>query len=211
MARNNEPAFRRKTPLLICSIRTEIPYPCIGSSANVFRMSISSVPWTRSLGLSGIKPYSPWLPRGTYASSTGCQEEKTPKFMRKRPEDSWRQANSQGIWRKFGAKTESNMVQKTAERPGWERGLSGLGYCYYRFATPACDLTISMLCASGPGSAIAVHFGLRQLRRDACGDLCGIDLVPGCRACEVRVFVLKGLDISLLIPSSGFVRRCFDS
>src|SRR2546429_1126947 len=48
MARNNEPAFRRKTPLLICSIRTEIPYPCIGSSANVFRMSISSVPWTRS-------------------------------------------------------------------------------------------------------------------------------------------------------------------
>src|SRR5437879_935065 len=55
MARNNEPAFRRKTPLLICSIRTEIPYPCIGSSANVFRMSISSVPWTRSLGLSAIK------------------------------------------------------------------------------------------------------------------------------------------------------------
>src|SRR5205809_4129594 len=54
MARNNEPAFRRKTPLLICSIRTEIPYPCIGSSANVFRISISSVPWTRSLGLSGI-------------------------------------------------------------------------------------------------------------------------------------------------------------
>src|SRR6476661_4480084 len=54
MARNNEPAFRRKTPLLICSIRTEIPYPCIGSSANIFRMSISSVPWTRSLGLSGI-------------------------------------------------------------------------------------------------------------------------------------------------------------
>src|SRR5437879_3560143 len=66
MARNNEPAFRRKTPLLICSIRTEIPYPCIGSSANVFRMSISSVPWTRSLGLSGIK----MLP-------SGYQEEHT--------------------------------------------------------------------------------------------------------------------------------------
>ena len=62
-----------------------------------FRMSISSVPWTRSLGLSGIKPSSPWVPRGTYASSPGCQEEKTPKFMRKRPENSWRQANSQGI------------------------------------------------------------------------------------------------------------------
>src|SRR6267154_6543242 len=75
MARNNEPALRRKTPLLICSIRTEIPYPCIGSSANVFRMSMSRVPWTRSLGLSGIKPSSPWLPGGAYASHTGCQEE----------------------------------------------------------------------------------------------------------------------------------------
>src|SRR6266576_243721 len=63
------------------------------------------------------KPSSPWLPGGIYPSSTGCQEEKTPKFMRKRPENSWRQANSQGIWRKFGAKTESNVVQKTAERP----------------------------------------------------------------------------------------------
>src|SRR5438046_7415512 len=64
------------------------------------------------------KPSSPWLPGGAYASSSGCKEEKPPKFMRKRPENSWWQANSQGIWRKFGAKTESNMVQKTAERPG---------------------------------------------------------------------------------------------
>src|SRR6266550_991628 len=110
MARNNEPAFRRKTPLLICSIRTEIPYPCIGSSANVFRMSMSSVPWTRSLGLSGIN-----------LVPLGYQEEHTLFLLvvkRKRPEDSWRQANSQGVWRRFGAKTESNMVQKTAERPG---------------------------------------------------------------------------------------------
>jgi hypothetical protein len=38
--------------------------------------------------------------------------------------------------------------QKTAEKPGWERGLSGLSY--YRFATTACDVTISMLCASEP-------------------------------------------------------------
>src|SRR5437773_4104650 len=145
MARNNEPAFRRKTPLLICSIRTEIPYPCVGSSANVFRMSISSVPWTRSLGLSGMNLLSsPWLPGGTYASSTGCQEEKTPKFMRKRPENSWRQANSQGFGANLAQKTESNVVQKTAERPGWERGLSGLSY--YCFATIACDATISMLC-----------------------------------------------------------------
>src|SRR6266404_941317 len=80
MARNNEPAFRRKTPLLICSIRTEIPYPCIGSSANVFRMSISSVPWTRSLGLSGIS-----LP------PLGSQEEHTLLLLvvkRRRPQNS---------------------------------------------------------------------------------------------------------------------------
>src|SRR5580700_2582636 len=75
MARNNEPAFSRKTPWLICSMRTEIPYPCVGSSANVFRMSISRVPWTRSLGFSGIKSLYPlasegrilfayWLSRG---------------------------------------------------------------------------------------------------------------------------------------------------
>src|SRR6266576_2974563 len=80
MARNNEPAFRRKTPLLICSIRTEIPYPCIGSSANVFRMSISSVPWTRSLGLSDI-----------YLLPLGYQEEHTLLLLvvkRRRPENS---------------------------------------------------------------------------------------------------------------------------
>src|SRR5215469_3919398 len=70
MARNNEPAFRRKTPLLICSMRTEIPYPCVGSRANVFRMSISRVPWTRSLGLSAINV----LP-------LGYQEEHTPSLL----------------------------------------------------------------------------------------------------------------------------------
>src|SRR5258706_13625524 len=99
MARNNEPAFRRKTPLLICSIRTEIPYPCIGSSANVFRMSISSVPWTRSLGLSGIN----LIPLGYQEEHTPLllvvKRRIPPKFMRKRPENSWRQANSRG----FGA------------------------------------------------------------------------------------------------------------
>src|SRR5882724_11713459 len=67
MARNNEPAFRRKTPLLICSIRTEIPYPCIGSRANVFRISMSRVPWMRSLAFSRIKSFGP----------PGYQEENT--------------------------------------------------------------------------------------------------------------------------------------
>src|SRR5436305_11161390 len=101
MARNNEPAFRRKTPLLICSIRTEIPYPCIGSSANVFRMSISSVPWTRSLGLSGIN----LLP-------LGYQEEHTPLLLVVKRRRSSRQASSQGVWRKRriepGTKTDTN-------------------------------------------------------------------------------------------------------
>src|SRR5258708_24449099 len=82
MARNNEPAFRWKTPLLICSIRTEIPYPCVGSSANVFRMSISSVPWTRSLGLSGIN-LVPLGYQGEHTlSSTGCQEERLISRMK---------------------------------------------------------------------------------------------------------------------------------
>jgi hypothetical protein len=44
----------RKTPLLICSMRTAIPYPCMGSSASVLRMSMSSAPWTRSPDLSAI-------------------------------------------------------------------------------------------------------------------------------------------------------------
>ena len=65
----------RKTPLLFCFIRTEIPYPCIGSSASVFRMSTSRVPWTRSVCFSGIKSLYPWLPRGAYTSHPDCQED----------------------------------------------------------------------------------------------------------------------------------------
>src|SRR5205823_13368562 len=57
MAINNEPALGRKTPWLICSRRTAIPYPCMGSSASVFRMSMSRVPWTRSPDLSPIDAF----------------------------------------------------------------------------------------------------------------------------------------------------------
>src|SRR5437762_13819046 len=57
MAINNEPALGRKTPWLICSRRTAIPYPCMGSRAKVFRMSISRVPWMRSLGLSDMNAF----------------------------------------------------------------------------------------------------------------------------------------------------------
>src|ERR1700689_3599402 len=47
-AGKSDPGFTRNTPALICSIRSAIPYPCIGSSASVLRTSISSVPCTRS-------------------------------------------------------------------------------------------------------------------------------------------------------------------
>src|SRR5215469_5628009 len=47
-------------------MRTDIPYPCIDSSARVFRTSMSKVPSTRSLDLSPIK-----------TPSTGYQEERT--------------------------------------------------------------------------------------------------------------------------------------
>src|SRR5215469_1006672 len=83
MARNNEPALGRKTPLLICSMRTDIPYPCIGSSARVFRTSMSKVPCITSVALSGIKVLSSyWHPSGAYACPTGCQEGKRPENVR---------------------------------------------------------------------------------------------------------------------------------
>jgi hypothetical protein len=37
--------------------RTAIRYPCMGSSASVFRMSMSRVPSTRSLGWSALDPF----------------------------------------------------------------------------------------------------------------------------------------------------------
>src|SRR5437660_12832211 len=75
MATNKEPALRRKTPLLICSSRTAIPYPCMGSSASVFRMSMSRVPWTSSLDLSAIGTLPPEGQGEAYASPLACQEE----------------------------------------------------------------------------------------------------------------------------------------
>src|SRR6516164_462038 len=113
MARNNEPALGRKTPLLICSMRTEIPYPCIGSKARVFRTSMSKVPCITSVVLSGIKVLSSyWHPSGAYACPTGCQEEKTLNFIRKRPQNSsWR-----GTVREVG--TQSGREEKREARAG---------------------------------------------------------------------------------------------
>src|SRR6266480_2107567 len=118
MARNNEPAFRRKTPLLICSIRTEIPYPCIGSSANVFRMSISSVPWTRSLGLSGINLIPLGYQEEHYASHTGCQGERRlalPQYFGRSREyscDHQFRCDCRGPWRNLFAGDGLSFTQK---------------------------------------------------------------------------------------------------
>src|ERR1700704_5965435 len=110
MARNSEPAFRRKTPLLICSIRTEIPYPCIGSSANVFRMSISSVPWTRSLGLSGINLLPLGYQEGSIRFFYWLSRGEDPKIHE---DKDLRIHGGRRTVRGFGAKMESNLVQKT--------------------------------------------------------------------------------------------------
>jgi len=78
-----------------------------------------------------------------------------------------------GIGGRFGAGTESSVVQKTAERPGRKRGLSGLSY--KRFATTACDVTISVLCASGPVEERPQDLGEGRRRRnedESIGRLC---------------------------------------
>jgi hypothetical protein len=72
---NSEPALTRKTPLLICSMRSAIPYPCMGSRATVLRMSMSSVPWTRSLDLSAINPLLLTIKRKNSPPPPECQEE----------------------------------------------------------------------------------------------------------------------------------------
>jgi Transcriptional regulator PadR-like family len=72
----------------------------------------------------------------------------------------------------FGAKTESNVVQKTAERPGWERGLSGLSY--YCFVTIACDATIQCCALHEIGteaSTSALGFAVSQRLRQMTGDV----------------------------------------
>src|SRR5207253_9167164 len=79
MATNKEPALRRKTPLLICSSRTAIPYPRMGSSASVFRMSMSRVPSDEITRLVCHRRIPPEVQEEEYASPTDCQEEKRAK------------------------------------------------------------------------------------------------------------------------------------
>src|SRR5437016_2194981 len=123
------------------------------------------------------KPSSPWLPRGTYTSPSGCQEEKTPKFMRKRPENSWRQANGPGDLAEISRKDGIERGTKNGREAGmgtWPLGCELLLFCYDCLR---CD-DFNVVRFWAGRSAIAVHSGLRQLRPGACGDLCGIDLVP---------------------------------
>jgi hypothetical protein len=59
----------------------------VHSSAKVFRISISSVPWTRSLGLSGTRgffPSCPWHPGGAYPCPYGCQRGESSRLARLR-------------------------------------------------------------------------------------------------------------------------------
>src|SRR5436305_11330195 len=96
-------------------------------------MSISSVPWTRSLGLSGIKP-----------SPLGYQEEHTPLLLvvkRRRPqihkEKTWELHRGRQAVKGFGANAESNLVQKTNREAGigtWSLGLEVLPLCLRPFA-----------------------------------------------------------------------------
>ena len=79
------------------------------------------------------------------------------------------------IWRKDGIEYGTKNCRE-AGMGTWPLGfgLLLLSFCY------AClrfdDFNVVRFWA---GRLIAVHFGLQQLRPDACGDLCGIDLVPG--------------------------------
>src|ERR1700751_2426768 len=56
-------------------MRSAIPYPCMGSRATVLRMSMSSVPWTRSLDLSAINPLPLTIKGKNSPPPPECQEE----------------------------------------------------------------------------------------------------------------------------------------
>src|ERR1700686_5519120 len=75
-AGNSDPGFTWNTPLLICSMRIAIPYPCIGCSSSVFKISMSSVPCTNPLALSVINIRAPLdNPEEDPTPTLDCQEE----------------------------------------------------------------------------------------------------------------------------------------
>src|SRR6266550_3064825 len=165
MARNNEPAFRAENALAHL-------FDSHGNPISMYRLQrqrFQDEHIERALDeitrLVWHKPCSHWLPGGTYAFSTGCQEEKTPKFMRKRPENSWRQANSQGVWRKLWRKDGIERGTKNGREAGM--GTWPLGFELLSFLLRLLAMWRFQSCALLGRSAGAVHFGLRQLRPDA--------------------------------------------
>jgi hypothetical protein len=78
--------------------------------------------------------------------------------MKKGTENSWRQANSQGNWRKFGAKTESNVVQNGREAGLGTRplGFALLSFCYDCLG---CDDFNVVLFWAGRPSPLRVGLG----------------------------------------------------
>ena len=77
------------------------------------------------------------------------------------------------IWRKDGVERGTKNCREAAMRT-WPLRFELLSFCYDCLRCD--DFNVVRFWA---GRLIAVHFGLQQLRPDACGDLCGIDLVPG--------------------------------
>src|ERR1700694_462227 len=56
-------------------MRRAMPYPCMGWSSSVFRMSMSSVPWTSPLGLSPMKDAPLDCQEDDGISTLDCQVE----------------------------------------------------------------------------------------------------------------------------------------
>ena len=98
---------------------------------------MSKVPCITSVVLSGIKVLSSyWHPSGAYACPTGCQEEKTLNFIRKRPQNSsWR-----GTVREVG--TQSGREEKREARAG-----SVASRVEVMIISTACGVTISVWVA----------------------------------------------------------------
>lgn len=161
----------RKTPLLICSIRTEIPYPWVGSSASVFRMSISRVPWTRSLGFSGIKSLYPLASRRSIPFSFRLSRGELPRIHL--------------VGTRAESKRRGQKRNREATIETWAYRV--LGYC--GLSRPFASWFDCVYFPGWMAVVLALVFAFRQLPSYECGYVCRIDLVPRRRAGQVRVFL----------------------
>ena len=99
---------------------------------------------------------------------------------------------------------ESNVVQKTAERPRWERGLSGfevLSLCLGPLGMWRL-YGVWLLCRL----AFVIRFvlGFRQIRSDTCSDLCSIDMGKLMTTCLASLDNTRKLK-HLVTPSCPFM------